>query len=163
MQNAQQHSMKKECHSTNRFNDSEYNRWSQGLKAIQSSNPQCGIESFLRTTDSLQPEHANMCVPFDSDWQEMKKGRTTNMAWKLREWKRAVEQPLQHRNVATQWWWSSSRRLVMKKPELRVGNWTAARTALPPVASARKLNKLGSTSTSKCVLLRAELNHHCGE
>lgn len=92
MQNAQQYNMKKEFHSTNHFNDSEYNRWSQGLKAIQSSNPQCGIESFLRTTDSLQPEHANMCVPFDSDWQEMKKGRTTNMAWKLREWKRAVEQ-----------------------------------------------------------------------
>ena len=92
MQNAQQHSMKKESHSTNHFNDSEYNRWSQGLKAIQSSNPQWGIESFLRTTDSLQWEQANICVPFDSDWQKMNKGRITNMAWKLREWKRAVEQ-----------------------------------------------------------------------
>jgi hypothetical protein len=92
MQNAQQQSMKKECHSTNHFNDSEYDRWSQGLKAIQSSNPQWGIESFLRTTDRLQPEHANICIPFDSDWQKMNKGRITNMAWKLREWKRAVEQ-----------------------------------------------------------------------
>src|ERR1700730_16648522 len=92
MQNEQQHSMKKECHSTNRFNDSEYNRWSQGLKAIQSSNSKCGIESFLGTTDSLRPEHTNICVPFDSDWQKMNQGRITNMAWKLREWKRAVEQ-----------------------------------------------------------------------
>jgi hypothetical protein len=92
MQNAQQYNMKKEFHSTNHFNDSEYNRWSQGLKAIQSSNPQWGIESFLRTTDSPQPEHANICVPFESDWQKMNKGRITNMAWKLREWKRAVEQ-----------------------------------------------------------------------
>jgi hypothetical protein len=96
MQNAQQHSMKKECDSTNHFNDSEYNRWSQGLKAIQSSNSQCGIESFLGTTDSLRPKHANICVPFDSDWQKMNKGRITNMEWKLREWKRAVEQ-LQNR------------------------------------------------------------------
>jgi hypothetical protein len=92
MQNAQQHSMKKECHSANHFNDSEYNRWSQGLKAIQSSNPQWGIESFLRSTDNLQPEHTNICVPCDSDWQKMNKGRITNMAWNLREWKRAVKQ-----------------------------------------------------------------------
>jgi hypothetical protein len=92
MQNAQQHSMKKESHSTNHFNDSEYNRWSQGLKAIQSSNPQWGIESFLRTTDGLQREQANICVLFDSDWQKVNQGRITNMAWKLREWKRAVEQ-----------------------------------------------------------------------
>ena len=92
MQNAQQHGLKKECRSTNRFNDSEYDRWSQGLKAIQSSKPQWGIESFLGTTDSLQREHANICVPFDSDWQKMKKGRITNMGWKLKEWKRAVEQ-----------------------------------------------------------------------
>jgi hypothetical protein len=92
MQNAQQHSMKKECHSTNHFNDSEYNRWSQGLKAIQSSNSQCGIESFLRTTDSIRPEHANICAPFEGDWQKMNKGRITNMAWKLSELKRAVEQ-----------------------------------------------------------------------
>jgi len=96
MQNAQQHSMKKECDSTNHFNDSEYNRWSQGLKAIQSSNSQCGIESFLGTTDSLRPKHANICVTFDGDWQKMNNGRITNMAWKLREWKRAVEQ-LQNR------------------------------------------------------------------
>jgi hypothetical protein len=100
MPNAQQHSMKKECHSTNHFNDSEYNRWSQGLKAIQSSNSQCGFESFLRTTDSLRPEHANNCVPFDGDWQKINKGRITNMAWKLREWKRAVEQ-LQNRCRST--------------------------------------------------------------
>jgi hypothetical protein len=92
MQNTQQHGLKKGCHSTNRFNDSEYDRWSQGLKAIQSSNPQWGIESFLSTTDRLQPEHANICVPFDSDWKKMKKGRITNMARKLREWKRALEQ-----------------------------------------------------------------------
>jgi hypothetical protein len=96
MQNAQQHSMKKESHSTNHFNDSEYNRWSQGLKAIQSGNPQWEIESFLKTTDSLQLKPANICVPFDTDWQKLNKGRTTNMAWKLREWKRAVEQ-LQNR------------------------------------------------------------------
>jgi hypothetical protein len=92
MQNAQQHSMKKESHSTNHFNDSEYNRWSQGLRAIQSGNPQWEIESFLKTTDSLQLKQANICVPFDTDWQKLNKGRITNMAWKLREWKRAVEQ-----------------------------------------------------------------------
>jgi hypothetical protein len=92
MQNSQQHGMKKEFHSTNRFNDSEYDRWSQGLKTIQSGNPKWGLESFLNTTDGAQPEHANMCVPFNNDWQEMKKGRITNMAWKLREWKRALEQ-----------------------------------------------------------------------
>ncbi len=94
MQNAQHRCLKKECHSTNLFNDSEYERWSQGLKAsqsIQSSNPQWGMESFLSTTDNLQPEHANVCTPFDGDWQKMKKGRSTNMVWKLSEWKRAVE------------------------------------------------------------------------
>jgi len=92
MQNAQHHGMKKEFHSTNRFNDSEYDRWSQGFKTIQSSNPKWGIERFLNTTDDVQPEHAKICAHFSSDWQKMKKGRITNMAWKLREWKRAVEQ-----------------------------------------------------------------------
>jgi hypothetical protein len=91
MQNADQNGMKKECHPTNHFNDSEYDRWSQGLKTIQSSNPQWGIDSFLRTTDSLQQVHANICVPFDSDWQKMKKGRITNMMLNLSEWKQAVE------------------------------------------------------------------------
>jgi hypothetical protein len=60
--------------------------------AIQSSNPQWGIERFLSTTDSLQPEHANIQVPFDGDWQEMKEARIMNMVWKLSEWKRAVGQ-----------------------------------------------------------------------
>jgi hypothetical protein len=92
MQNAQQHGLKKQCHSINHFNDSEYDRWSKGLKTIQSCNPQWGIESFLSTTDSLQAGHGNVCEPFDSYWQKMKKGRITTMAWKLREWKRAVEQ-----------------------------------------------------------------------
>jgi hypothetical protein len=91
MRNAQQLSMKNKCDSTNHFNDSEYNRWSQRLKAIKSSNPQSGIENFLGTTDSLQADHANICVPLDGDWQKMKKGRITSMALKLREWKRAVE------------------------------------------------------------------------
>jgi hypothetical protein len=92
MQNTQQHNMKKKCHSTNHFNDSEYNRWSQRLKAIQSSDPHSGIENFLGTTDSLHSERANICLPFNSDWQKIKKGRITNMAWKLREWKRVAEQ-----------------------------------------------------------------------
>jgi hypothetical protein len=84
--------MKKESRSTNHFNDSEYNRWSQRLKAIQSFNPQSGIENFLGTTDSLQADHADICAPFDSDWQKVKKGRIKNMARKLREWRRAIVQ-----------------------------------------------------------------------
>jgi hypothetical protein len=61
---------------------------------------QLGIESFLSTTDSLQPGHENVCEPFDSYWQKVKKERITTMAWKLRKWKRAVEQlPNRYRSM----------------------------------------------------------------
>jgi hypothetical protein len=62
MQNAQYHGFKKENHSTNQFNDSEYERWSEGIKATQSPTTQCGIESFLGTKENLQAGREDISV-----------------------------------------------------------------------------------------------------
>jgi hypothetical protein len=54
MQNAKRHELKKEGHSTNQFNDAEYERWTEGITGSQSSKAQSGIQSFLETSDNLQ-------------------------------------------------------------------------------------------------------------
>jgi len=52
MQNEQHHSLNKESHSTNRFNNSEYERWSEGITTAQSPETLGGIDGFLGTTKS---------------------------------------------------------------------------------------------------------------
>jgi hypothetical protein len=58
MKNGQNHgsNFKKESHSSNQFNDSEYKRWSKGITATQSNTTQSGIESFLGTNETPQSE-----------------------------------------------------------------------------------------------------------
>jgi hypothetical protein len=62
MQNAQYHGFKKGSHSTNQFNASEYERWSEGIKNTQSPTTQCGIESFLGTNENLQTRREDISV-----------------------------------------------------------------------------------------------------
>jgi hypothetical protein len=55
MQDAKRDELKKEGHSTNQFNDAEYERWSEGISGTQSFKAQSGIQSFLETSDNPQP------------------------------------------------------------------------------------------------------------
>ena len=55
MKNAQHHGLKKESHSTNQFNDSEYKRWSEGIAADKPGGTQWGIESFLDPNENPRP------------------------------------------------------------------------------------------------------------
>jgi len=54
MQSEQRHSLKKKNHSTNRFNDSEYERWSEGITTAHSTGAPGGIDGFLGTTENEQ-------------------------------------------------------------------------------------------------------------
>ena len=54
MQNEKRHSLKKESHSMNRFNNSEYERWSEGVATTQSPETLGGIDGFLGTTKHPQ-------------------------------------------------------------------------------------------------------------
>jgi hypothetical protein len=55
MQNAKRKGSEKEGHTTNQFNDSEYERWSKGITDTKSLEIQSGIKSFLGTPANLQP------------------------------------------------------------------------------------------------------------
>ena len=65
MRNAQRHDLKNESHSTNRFNDSEYERWSEGIAPPQSLKTQGGIESFLGTTENLRAGSEDVSEPLN--------------------------------------------------------------------------------------------------
>jgi ABC-type xylose transport system substrate-binding protein len=54
MQTKPYHELKKESHFLSQFNDSEYERWSEGIKATKSPKTQLGIEGFLGTNENLQ-------------------------------------------------------------------------------------------------------------
>jgi len=73
MQNAQYPRLKKEGHSTNRFNDCEYERWSKGIKTTQSPTTQLGIERFLGTTENLQAGREDTSVFLIEIGKSMKK------------------------------------------------------------------------------------------
>jgi hypothetical protein len=62
MRNGRYHGLKKEGHSMNQFNDSEYERWSEQFKATESLQAQSGIESFLGTSENLQPGREDISV-----------------------------------------------------------------------------------------------------
>jgi hypothetical protein len=51
MQNAQDCEIKEAVCSTNKFNNAEYKRWSDGITRGQSSKTQWGVESFLGTSE----------------------------------------------------------------------------------------------------------------
>ena len=55
MQNIQRHELKEEVHSTNQFNDAEYQRWSEGITGTESPKTQWGVENFLGTSENQQP------------------------------------------------------------------------------------------------------------
>ena len=55
MENSERDRLKMERHATNRFNDSEYKRWSERITATQSVKTQWGIETFLCPTENLLP------------------------------------------------------------------------------------------------------------
>jgi hypothetical protein len=75
MQNAQRHGLKKKRYSTNRFNDSEYQRWSEGITATQSRKTQWGIETFLGATKNLQPGREGIPVSsIETDKNEKRAG-----------------------------------------------------------------------------------------
>jgi len=91
MQNAQENGSKEEGHPTNRFNDPEYRRWSEGLIAARSFKTQCGIQSFLDTNENLQPGCEDICLSSMGIGEKMTKAGK-KMVWKPHEWKRAAKQ-----------------------------------------------------------------------
>jgi hypothetical protein len=91
MQNARHDGHEKERHSTNRFNDSEYKRWSEGLMAGRSFKTQWGIDSFLGTNENLQAGCGDISVSSMEIGERVTKAGN-NMLWKPREWKRAAKQ-----------------------------------------------------------------------
>jgi hypothetical protein len=52
MQNAQDREIKEAVGSTNKFNNAEYKRWSDGITRGQSFKTQWGVESFLGTPEN---------------------------------------------------------------------------------------------------------------
>ena len=52
MQNAQDCQLKEAGRSTNKFDNAEYKRWSDGITRGQSSKTQWGVESFLGTPEN---------------------------------------------------------------------------------------------------------------
>jgi hypothetical protein len=55
MQNERHNGFKVEGHHTNRFNDSEYKRWSEGLNPTRTFKTPSGIQGFLGMNENLQP------------------------------------------------------------------------------------------------------------
>jgi hypothetical protein len=53
MQNEQHHDSKEEGRSKNKFNNAEYQRWSEQISGTQSSRSQLVVESFLGTSENL--------------------------------------------------------------------------------------------------------------
>jgi hypothetical protein len=54
MQSSPQQGLKKDKHSANRFNDSEYERWSAGISARRAAKPIGGIVRFLATAENSE-------------------------------------------------------------------------------------------------------------
>lgn len=91
MQNARHNGSREERHPTNRFNDSEYRRWSERLMATRSFKTQCRTQSFVGTNENLQPRCED--IPLSSTGVGKKMTRAgNNMVWKPRTWKRAAKQ-----------------------------------------------------------------------
>ena len=91
MQNARHNESREERHPTNRFNDSEYRRWSEGLMATRSFKAQCGVQSFLCTNENLQPRCGDIFRSSTGIGEKMTKAGN-NMVWKPRTWKGAAKQ-----------------------------------------------------------------------
>jgi hypothetical protein len=62
MQNAERHKLKKQGHSTNRFNDAEYERWSKGTTGDRPLKAQSRIQSFLGTSENMQAGREDISV-----------------------------------------------------------------------------------------------------
>ena len=60
MHNSKIHIVRTEDESADRFNDSEYERWSEGLKPTQPRNLEPGLESFLSVPETLQEACENL-------------------------------------------------------------------------------------------------------
>lgn len=56
MQNAQHHELKKEGSSQNKFNNAEYQRWSEQISGAQSSRTHLVVENFLGTSENMPGE-----------------------------------------------------------------------------------------------------------
>jgi hypothetical protein len=91
MRNARHNGCKEERQPTNRFNDSEYRRWSERLMATRSFKTQCGIQSFLGTNENLQPGCEDISLSSTGVGEKMTKAATI-MVWKQRTWKRTAKQ-----------------------------------------------------------------------
>ena len=63
MQNTPYRGFKKKNQSTNQFNNSEYQRWSEGTKGSQCHKTEWGIESFLGTNENLQSGRQDVSKP----------------------------------------------------------------------------------------------------
>jgi hypothetical protein len=91
MQNARHDGHEKGRHSANRFNDSEYKRWSEGLTATRTCKAQLGIGSFLGAKEN--PQAGCELISVSSMEIGTKLTDAANKtAWKPREWKRAAKQ-----------------------------------------------------------------------
>ena len=53
MQNEQHHEPKEEGRSKNKFNNAEYQRWSEQISGAQSPRSQLVVESFLGTSENV--------------------------------------------------------------------------------------------------------------
>jgi hypothetical protein len=54
MHSSKIHIVRTEAESADRFNDSEYERWSDGLKTAQPRKSEPGLDSFLNIPETLQ-------------------------------------------------------------------------------------------------------------
>jgi|SRR5579863_1022262 len=91
MRNARHYGSKEERHPKNRFNDSEYRRWSERLTATRSFKTQSGIQSFLGTNENLQPRCDDISLSSTGIGEKMTKAGN-NLVWTPRIWKRAARQ-----------------------------------------------------------------------
>jgi hypothetical protein len=91
MHNARHAGFKTERRSTNRFNDSEYKRWSERLMASRSFKTQSGIDTFLSANENLQTRCEDISAPSMKISDKMTR-TGHDVLWKPRAWKRAAEQ-----------------------------------------------------------------------
>jgi hypothetical protein len=62
MRNAQHYKLKQEGCFTNKFNNTEYERWSAGITGSQSPKTQWVVESFLGTSKKMPLERENISL-----------------------------------------------------------------------------------------------------
>jgi hypothetical protein len=60
MQNVQDCQSEEAGRSTNKFNNAEYKRWSEGITHASSSNTQWGVENFLGTSENAPSIRENI-------------------------------------------------------------------------------------------------------